>query len=481
MASWLRHSHQLALLGTPTGLTRAGLCRITSQPGTTHSGRRTCNRPTKCNLPARYRHLSSSAMAANMFKKIKVQGKLVEIDGDEMTRIIWHRIRQDLILPFLDIDLLYHDLSIQNRDATDDQITIEAAEAIKTHGVGVKCATITPDEARVKEFKLKKMWPSPNGTIRNILNGTVFREPIICQIVKRPVPGWTAPIVVGRHAHADQYRSQGLKIDGPGELELVFTPAESSKPAQRLPIHEFGPNSSGVGLGMFNTAQSIDDFAHSSFKMAISKKIPMYLSTKNTILKAYDGMWKDRFQDIYNREYKAEFEKLGIWYEHRLIDDMVAQMIKSSGGFLMALKNYDGDVQSDIVAQGFGSLGLMTSELVTPDGKIMESEAAHGTVTRHYREYQKGNPTSTNSIASIYAWTRGLKFRGHVDSNQALVQFSNLLESCCVESVDKDEIMTKDLAISIWGKDSKRYVTTEQFLDHIKQKLTKKVSSQLKL
>lgn len=415
------------------------------------------------------------------FQKIKVRGKIVEIDGDEMTRIIWHIIRKDLILPFLDIELLRYDLSIQNRDATDDQVTIEAAEAIKTHGVGVKCATITPDEARVKEFHLKKMWPSPNGTIRNILNGTVFREPIICEKVKRPVPGWRAPIVVGRHAHADQYRSQGIKIEGEGDLELVFRPKEAGKSEQRLSIHKFGPGSSGVGLGMFNTLQSIDDFAHSSFKMAISKKIPMYLSTKNTILKVYDGMWKDRFQEIFDREYKSEFDKLGIWYEHRLIDDMVAQMIKSSGGFLMALKNYDGDVQSDIVAQGFGSLGLMTSELVTPDGRIMESEAAHGTVTRHYREYQKGNPTSTNSIASIYAWTRGLKFRGHVDANQELIDFATILEGCCVESVDKDEIMTKDLAISIWGKDSKKYVTTEQFLDHIKDKLTTKFRQQAKM
>ncbi|KNZ57776.1 isocitrate dehydrogenase, NADP-dependent [Puccinia sorghi] len=450
MASSL--GNKLSLL--PVSSTSAGLTRLINKPRTTCFHHIFNQRVD--HFPTRYRHFSSSAMASNPFKKIKVQGKLVEIDGDEM----WdsNHLASNPGGPH------------PNRDATNDQITIKAAEAIKKHGVGVKCATITPDEARVKEFKLKKMWPSPNGTIRNILNGTVFREPIICQIVKRPVPGWTAPIVVGRHAHADQYRSQGLKVEGGGELELVFTPAQSGQPAQRLSIHKFGPTDSGVGLGMFNTAQSIDDFAHSSFKMAISKKIPMYLSTKNTILKAYDGM-----------QYKPEFEKLGIWYEHRLIDDMVAQMIKSSGGFLMALKNYDGDVQSDIVAQGFGSLGLMTSELVTPDGEIMESEAAHGTVTRHYREYQKGNPTSTNSIASIYAWTRGLKFRGQVDSNLALVKFSNLLESCCVESVDQDQIMTKDLAISIWGKDSKKYVTTEQFLDHIKDKLTQKVSSRLKL
>ncbi|KAI9626172.1 hypothetical protein H4Q26_015921 [Puccinia striiformis f. sp. tritici PST-130] len=395
MASSVRHN--LRILSTSVGSpTSSGICRVISnRASSTRLHQNYSNQPTHYS-----RHFScSSIMASN--------GKLVEIDGDEMTRIIWHRIREDLILPFLDIDLLYHDLSIQNRDATDDQITIDAGEAIKTHGVGVKCATITP---------MKPV--SPNGTIRNILNGTVFREPIIC--------------------------SNRTQVEGAGELELVFTPAESSKPAQRLSINKFGPNDSGVGLGMFNTAQFIQngDF----------QKNTMYLSTKNTILKAYDGMWKDRFQDIYNREYKGEFEKLGIWYEHRLIDDMVAQMIKSSGGFLMALKNYDGDVQSDIVAQGFGSLGLMTSELVTPDGKIMESEAAHGTVTPHYREHQKGNPTSTNSIASIYAWTRGLKFRGQVDSNQPLVEFSNILESCCVESVDKDEIMTKDLAISIWGK-----------------------------
>ncbi|MBW0466187.1 hypothetical protein O181_005902 [Austropuccinia psidii MF-1] len=426
-----------------------------------------------------HRPLAMSTSAASLpqdFKKVHVEGKVVELDGDEMTRIIWHKIRKELILPFLSVDLKYYDLSIQNRDATNDQVTFDAAEAIKRYGVGIKCATITPDEARVTEFKLKKMWPSPNGTIRNVLNGTVFREPIICKRVKRPVPGWTNPIVVGRHAHADQYLSQGLKIEGAGDLELVFNPAQSNKPTQRCLVHKFGPNGLGVGLAMFNTAQSIDDFAHSSFKMAIAKKIPMYLSTKNTILKTYDGLWKDRFQEIYSKEYKDQFEQLGIWYEHRLIDDMVAQMIKSSGGFLMALKNYDGDVQSDIVAQGFGSLGLMTSELVTPDGKIMESEAAHGTVTRHYREYQKGHPTSTNSIASIYAWTRGLKFRGKADSNSALIKFADRLEQCCVESVDEDEIMTKDLAISIWGKDTKKYVTTEEFLNHIRSKLIKSIN-----
>lgn len=419
----------------------------------------------------------ASTMSTSDFSKIQVKNKLVEIDGDEMTRIIWHKIRSELILPFIDIPLDYYDLSIQNRDKTDDQITISAAEAILKHGVGVKCATITPDEARVKEFKLKKMWLSPNGTIRNILNGTVFREPILCKRVPKAVPGWTSPIVVGRHAHADQYRSQGLVIDEPGQLELVFIPTGNPKDVKRLMINEF--KGAGVGLGMFNTANSIDDFAHSSFKMALAKQIPMYLSTKNTILKAYDGMWKDRFQAIYDSEYKQEFEKLGIWYEHRLIDDMVAQMIKSSGGFLMALKNYDGDVQSDIVAQGFGSLGLMTSELVTPDGKIMESEAAHGTVTRHYREYQKGNPTSTNSIASIYAWTRGLAFRGKLDSNEALIKFAKTLEECCVEAVDVDEVMTKDLAIAIWGKeiDKSKYATTEGFLDHIRQKLESKLKS----
>ncbi|KAI8457211.1 hypothetical protein BY996DRAFT_8432581 [Phakopsora pachyrhizi] len=396
-----------------------------------------------------------------------------------MTRVIWQKIRTDLIKPFLEIDLEYYDLSIQNRDRTDDSVTIEAARAIQKFGVGVKCATITPDEARVKEFNLKKMWPSPNGTIRNILNGTVFREPIICERVKGPIPGWTSPIVVGRHAHADQYLSQSFKVQGPGKLELIFKPDLDKNLSSRSLVKRFDEGSSGVGLAMFNTTESIEDFAHSSFKMSILKKIPMYLSTKNTILKVYDGLWKDKFEEIYQQNYKKQFEELGIWYEHRLIDDMVAQMIKSSGGFLMALKNYDGDVQSDIVAQGFGSLGLMTSELVTPDGKILESEAAHGTVTRHYREYQKGRPTSTNSIASIYAWTRGLNFRGKLEKNNRLIKFANLLELVCVESIDKDEIMTKDLAILIYGKDTRKYVNTEEFLDHIKKKLVSKINSDL--
>ncbi|SGY83191.1 BQ5605_C009g05623 [Microbotryum silenes-dioicae] len=412
------------------------------------------------------------------FNKIKVENPIVEVsgrmDGDEMTRIIWHKIRAELILPFLDVDIKYYDLGLEYRDETDDKVTVDAAEAILKYGVGVKCATITPDEARVEEFKLKKMWKSPNGTIRNILGGTVFREPIIVEKVPKSVPGWVKPIIVGRHAHGDQYRATDIIIPEPGKLELVYTPDDASKKPTNLEVFHF--KTPGMGLAMYNTQQSVRDFAHASFKMAIEKKLPLYMSTKNTILKGYDGQWKDIFQAIYESDYAPEFKKLGIWYEHRLIDDMVAQMIKSSGGFIMALKNYDGDVQSDIIAQGFGSLGLMSSELLTPDGKVIESEAAHGTVTRHYREHQKGNETSTNSIASIFAWTRGLIFMGKRDNNDALVKFGKDLEACCVEAVDVDGVMTKDLALSIHGKNMKRehYVNTSDFLDHIRDSLTKK-------
>ncbi|KAK4705016.1 isocitrate dehydrogenase, partial [Phenoliferia sp. Uapishka_3] len=413
--------------------------------------------------------------------KILVEKPIVEMDGDEMTRIIWHKIKNELILPFVELDIKYYDLGLEYRDQTDDKVTTDAAEAILKYGVGVKCATITPDEARVVEFKLKKMWKSPNGTIRNILGGTVFREPILVQKVPKAVPGWTKPIIIGRHAHADQYRATDIVVKEPGKLELVYTPDNTATEPTRLEVYHF--KAPGMGLAMYNTQQSVRDFAHSSFKMAIEKKLPLYMSTKNTILKGYDGQWKDIFQEIFEAEYTEAFNKLGIWYEHRLIDDMVAQMIKSSGGFIMALKNYDGDVQSDIVAQGFGSLGLMSSELVTPDGKVMESEAAHGTVTRHYREHQKGRETSTNSIASIYAWTRGLIFLGKRDGNDKLVKFAKDLEACCVEAVDNDGIMTKDLALSIHGKGMQRshYVTTEGYLDHIREMITKKVAQYSKL
>jgi len=421
-------------------------------------------------------YVRMASITSALSKKIKVESPVVELDGDEMTRVIWHKIKKELILPYLDIDIKYYDLGLEYRDETDDKVTFDAAEAIKKYGVGIKCATITPDEQRVEEFKLKKMWKSPNGTIRNILGGTVFREPILVQKVPKSVPGWTESIIIGRHAHGDQYRATDIVTKEPGKLELVFTPSNGGE-AKRLEVFNFdGP---GQGLAMYNTQQSVQDFAHASFKMAISKKVPMYMSTKNTILKGYDGVWKDQFQEIFERDYKPEFDKLGIWYEHRLIDDMVAQLIKSKGGFLMALKNYDGDVISDIVAQGFGSLGLMSSELMTPDGKIIEAEAAHGTVTRHWREYQKGRETSTNSIASIFAWTRGLIFRAKTDNNDALLKFAQALEDCCIEAVDVHGVMTKDLALSIYGKDMKRehYVTTEGFLDHIKEKLDEKVKA----
>ena len=383
-----------------------------------------------------------------------------------------------LILPFLDVDLKYYDLSIENRDQTDDKVTVEAAEAIQKYKVGVKCATITPDEARVEEFKLKKMWLSPNGTIRNILGGTVFREPIVLEKIPRPVPGWTKPICIGRHAFGDQYRCQNFVVPDAGKLTITFTPENGGEKIEHH-VYDY-PQGGGVAMAMYNTTESITGFAHACFKVAIEKKMPLYLSTKNTILKAYDGKFKDIFQDLYDNKYKPEFEKLKIWYEHRLIDDMVAQAIKGDGGFVWACKNYDGDVESDIVAQGYGSLGMMTSELITPAGDLIESEAAHGTVTRHYREHQKGNETSTNSVASIYAWTRGLIFRGKLDNNQDLVDFARALEEACTESIDKDGVMTKDLAYSIHGKNMKRehYVNTFEFLDHVKDLLKKKLHAQ---
>jgi len=415
-------------------------------------------------------------MATQSNSRIKVDNPVVEMDGDEMTRIIWKIIKDELITPFLDLDIKYYDLGMENRDATDDKVTVEAAEAILKYGVGIKCATITPDEARVKEFNLKKMWKSPNGTIRNILGGTVFRAPIMINAIPKAVPGWTKPIIVGRHAFGDQYRSTDIVVPGAGKLELVYTPKDGGE-QQRLNVYDFeGP---GVGLAMYNTRQSIRDFAHASFAMAIKHKMPMYMSTKNTILKGYDGQWKDNFEEIYESTYKQEFEKLGIWYEHRLIDDMVAQMIKSEGGFLMALKNYDGDVQSDIVAQGYGSLGLMTSELLTPDGKICEAEAAHGTVTRHYREWQKGNETSTNSVASVTAWTRGLLHRAKLDGNDKLAKFAQDLEDCCTEAIDVHGKMTKDLALAIHGKGMKRehYLETVEWLKFVKTLVNEKVKA----
>lgn len=396
--------------------------------------------------------------------KIKVATPLVEIDGDEMTRIIWQQIREKLILPYLDIDLKYFDLSIENRDATEDKVTVEAANAIKQYGVGVKCATITPDEKRVKEFNLKKMWKSPNGTIRNILDGTVFREPIICKNVPRYVPGWTKPIVIGRHAFGDQYKATDIKILGPGKLKLVYEPNDGEK--QEYEIFDFP--SSGVAMGMYNLDDSIEGFARSCFNYGLSLNYPVYMSTKNTILKQYDGRFIEIFQKIYDEEFKTQFEAQKLWYEHRLIDDMVAFAIKSNGGMLWACKNYDGDVQSDVVAQGFGSLGLMTSVLLTPDGKCVEAEAAHGTVTRHYRLHQEGKPTSTNPIASIFAWTRGLKYRGRFDKNDALVAFAENLEAVCIETVEAG-FMTKDLALLV-GPDQK-WLTTEAFMDKLGERL----------
>jgi len=407
--------------------------------------------------------------------KIAVANPVVELDGDEMTRIIWKKIREELILPYLNLDIKYYDLGLESRDATNDQITIDSAEAILKYNVGIKCATITPDEARVKEFHLKQMWKSPNGTIRNILGGTVFREPIILEKIPRPVPGWKNPIVIGRHAFGDQYRSTDFVAPGPGKLQLVYTPRDGSTPTT-MDVYDF--KGKGVAMSMYNTDESITGFAHSSFKMALAKKMPLFMSTKNTIMKKYDGRFKDIFQEIYDNEYKPQFEAAGIYYEHRLIDDMVAQAIKSSGGFVWACKNYDGDVQSDILAQGFGSLGMMTSELITPDGKTVESEAAHGTVTRHYREWQKGKETSTNPVASIFAWTRGLIHRSKLDDNVALKDFCTSLEEACVEVIDKDGIMTKDLALAIHGKDMKRehWVVTDVYMDAVNDKLKSKLA-----
>lgn len=401
--------------------------------------------------------------------KIKVDNPIVEIDGDEMTRIIWAMIKEKLILPYLDIDLKYFDLGIENRDKTEDQVTIDAANAIKQHRVGVKCATITPDEARVKEFNLKKMWKSPNGTIRNILDGTVFREPIVCKNVPRYVPGWTSPMVVGRHAFGDQYKATDLKIPGAGKLTLVYEPKDGGE-KQTFEVFDFkGP---GVAMGMYNVDESIIGFARACFNYGLQRGYPVYLSTKNTILKAYDGKFMDIFQKIYDEEFKTEFEKKKLWYEHRLIDDMVAFAVKSNGGFVWACKNYDGDVQSDVVAQGYGSLGLMTSVLLTPDGQIVEAEAAHGTVTRHYREHQKGKETSTNPIASIFAWTQGLKYRGQFDSNTALIKFAQSLEKACVDTVESGS-MTKDLAILIGPNQA--FLTTGQFMDKVAQNLASKL------
>lgn len=400
--------------------------------------------------------------------KIKVKTPIVELDGDEMTRIIWDKIKKELVLPYVDVDLKYYDLSVTSRDSTNDKITTDAANAIKEYGVGIKCATITPDEARVKEFNLKKMWKSPNGTIRNILGGTVFREPIVIPRIPRLVPGWQKPIIIGRHAHADQYKATDAIIPGPGKLELVYKPKDGSEPTT-MEVYDY--KGAGVALAMYNTDDSIRGFAHSSFKLALAKKLNLFLSTKNTILKKYDGRFKDIFQEIFESEYKSKFEETGISYEHRLIDDMVAQMIKSKGGFIMALKNYDGDVQSDIVAQGFGSLGLMTSVLVTPDGKTFESEAAHGTVTRHYRQYQLGKETSTNSIASIFAWSRGLAKRGELDNTPDVTRFANILESATLNTVQVDGIMTKDLALACGKTDRSAYVTTNEFLEAVAKRL----------
>ena len=402
--------------------------------------------------------------------KIKVKNPVVELDGDEMTRIIWSFIKDKLIKPYLDIDLKYYDLGMESRDKTDDQITIDAANAIKKYGVGVKCATITPDEARVKEFKLKKMWRSPNGTIRNILGGTVFREPIICKNVPKLVPGWTQPIVIGRHAFGDQYRATDFLIPGEGNLEVKWT-SKDGKDKKEFKVFNFP--GSGTALAMYNLDDSIKNFARACMNYGLERKWPVYLSTKNTILKAYDGRFKDLFQEVFEKEFSEKFKKINITYEHRLIDDMVACAMKWSGGYIWACKNYDGDVQSDTVAQGFGSLGLMTSVLMTPDGKTVESEAAHGTVTRHYRMHQQGKETSTNPIASIFAWTRGLTHRGKLDGNSELIKFSNSLEEVCIKTVESGS-MTKDLAILI--DKSTQYLTTNQFLEAIDGNLKKKLN-----
>ncbi|MEP2943955.1 MAG: NADP-dependent isocitrate dehydrogenase [Hyphomicrobiales bacterium] len=400
--------------------------------------------------------------------KIKVANPVVELDGDEMTRIIWAFIKDKLIHPYLDVDLHYYDLGVEERDRTDDQITIDSAEAIKKHGVGIKCATITPDEGRVEEFNLKKMWRSPNGTIRNILGGVIFREPIICKNVPRLVPGWTQPIIVGRHAFGDQYRATDFKFPGKGTISMKFVGEDGTEIEHEI----YDAPSAGVAMGMYNRDDSIRDFARASLNYGLQRKVPVYLSTKNTILKVYDGRFKDVFEEIYETEFKEQFEEAKIWYEHRLIDDMVASALKWSGGYVWACKNYDGDVQSDIVAQGFGSLGLMTSVLMTPDGKTVESEAAHGTVTRHYRQHQKGEQTSTNSIASIFAWTRGLAHRAKLDDNKKLADFATKLEQVCIDTVETG-FMTKDLALLI-GPDQP-WLSTIGFLDKVDENLQKAV------
>ncbi|MBL8002939.1 MAG: isocitrate dehydrogenase (NADP(+)) [Flavobacteriales bacterium] len=406
--------------------------------------------------------------------KIKVAKPVVELDGDEMTRIIWKWIKDQLVLPYVDVPIDYYDLGIQHRDATDDKVTVESAKAILKHNVGIKCATITPDEARVKEFGLKQMWKSPNGTIRNILNGTVFREPIVIRNIPRLVPGWTQPIVIGRHAFGDQYRATDAVIKGKGKLTLTFQPEDGS-PATSWNVYDF--EGDGVALSMYNTDESIEGFARSCFNLALQKKWPLYFSSKNTILKKYDGRFKDIFQSIYEKDYAAAFKEAGITYEHRLIDDMVASALKWSGGFIWACKNYDGDVQSDIVAQGFGSLGLMTSVLITPDGKTIEAEAAHGTVTRHYRMHQEGRPTSTNPIASIFAWTQGLAFRGKLDGNQALIDYCRTLEQVCIRTVESGK-MTKDLAVCIHGEKvgPEHYLTTEGFMAALREELERSLA-----
>ncbi len=399
--------------------------------------------------------------------KIKVANPIVEMDGDEMTRIIWSFIKEQLILPYLDVDLLYYDLSIENRDATDDQVTVDSAEATKAHGVAVKCATITPDEARVTEFGLKQMWKSPNGTIRNILGGVIFREPIVISNIPRLVPGWTKPIIIGRHAFGDQYRATDLVVPGEGTLTLSFQPKDGSAPTE---LNVFDFPGGGVAMAMYNLDSSIRDFARASLRYGLDRRLPVYLSTKNTIMKAYDGRFKDLFAEVFEAEYKADFEAAGITYEHRLIDDMVAAAMKWEGGYVWACKNYDGDVQSDTVAQGFGSLGLMTSVLMTPDGKTVEAEAAHGTVTRHYRQHQQGKPTSTNPIASIFAWTQGLSYRGKMDGTPEVTAFAETLEQVCVQTVEEGH-MTKDLALLI-GPDQP-FQSTEEFLASIKDNLDK--------
>jgi isocitrate dehydrogenase len=410
-----------------------------------------------------------------MMKKIQVTNPVVELDGDEMTRIIWQFIKDKLIFPYLELDIRYFDLGIEKRDETDDQITVDSANAIKKYGVGIKCATITPDEARVEEFKLKKMYRSPNGTIRNILGGTVFREPIMVSNIPRLVTTWKKPICIGRHAFGDQYRATDFVVKEKGKLTVTFTPEDGGE-VQSYEVYDY--QGGGVAMTMYNTDESIYGFAHSCFNQALHKKWPLYLSTKNTILKKYDGRFKDIFEELYQATYKEQMDELGLVYEHRLIDDMVAAALKWDGGFVWACKNYDGDVQSDTLAQGFGSLGLMTSTLVTPDGKTMEAEAAHGTVTRHYREHQKGNPTSTNPIASIFAWTRGLAFRGMLDNNSKLIAFCEALEAVCIETVESGK-MTKDLALCIHGKDlqTSHYLTTEEFLNALDENLQVKLSA----